>query len=104
LLLVRITVPRIVPYGGAYVGSAARVYQYDEFRRRLFGSDMFKRLQQKDDRAEEGFSWYLSTFKKFPSVPHAGCGFGMSRIFQYLLAEKDITKVVVLPSNRARIY
>ena len=94
----------VVPFGGECVGSAARVYAYEEFKRRLFSSDMFKRLQQKDDKAEEGFSWYLSMLRHFPSFPHVGCGFGMSRIFQYLLAEKDITKVVVLPSNRATIY
>lgn len=94
----------IVPFGGECVGSAARVYSYEEFKQRLFSSLMFKRLQENDDRAEEGFSWYLSMLKRFPSVPHAGCGFGMSRIAQYLLAQPDITKAVVLPSNRARLY
>ena len=94
----------IVPFGGECVGAAARVWQLDEFRSRLFGSLMFKRLKEKDQFAEEGFSWYLGMLERFPSVPHAGCGFGMSRIFQYLLAEPDITKVVVLPSNRERLY
>lgn len=94
----------IVPFGGECVGSAARVWELEEFRTRLFGSGMFKRLLEKDPQAERGFAWYLGMLQRFPSVPHAGCGFGMSRIFQYLLAETDITKVVVLPSNRARLY
>jgi len=94
----------IVPTGGECVGSAARVHTVKEFRERLFSSPMFKRLKEKDPLAEQGFSWYLGMLEKFPSVPHAGCGFGMSRIFQYLLAEPDITKVVVLPSNRERLY
>lgn len=94
----------IVPYGGECVGSAARVWKYEEFRDRLFNSLMFKRLKEKDPHAELGFSWYLNMLKTYPSVPHAGCGFGMSRIFQYLLADTDITKVVTFPSNRARLY
>ena len=94
----------IVPYGGECIGSAARVHTADEFRARLYASPMFARLKEKDTYAEEGFAWYLGMREKFPAVPHAGCGFGMSRIFQYLLAEPDITKVVVLPSNRERLY
>ncbi|MFA5052345.1 MAG: amino acid--tRNA ligase-related protein [Patescibacteria group bacterium] len=94
----------IVPYGGECVGSAARVWRYEEFRDRLFNSLMFKRLKEKDGQAELGFAWYMHMLKTYPSVPHAGCGFGMSRIFQYLLAETDITKVVTFPSNRARLY
>ncbi|MFA6553678.1 MAG: amino acid--tRNA ligase-related protein, partial [Patescibacteria group bacterium] len=94
----------IVPFGGECVGSAARVWRYDEFQERLLNSLMFKRLKEKDQHAELGFAWYLQMLKQFPSVPHAGCGFGMSRIFQYLLAQTDITKVVTFPSNRARLY
>lgn len=94
----------IVPYGGECVGSAARVWKFEQFKDRLFGSLMFKNLKAKDPNAEAGFAWYLQMLKLHPSIPHAGCGFGMSRIFQYLLAEKNITKVVTFPANRARIY
>ncbi|MFH1367416.1 MAG: amino acid--tRNA ligase-related protein [Patescibacteria group bacterium] len=94
----------IVPYGGECVGSAARVWQYEEFKQRLFSSLMFKRLKEKDPEAKLGFAWYLDMLKTYPSVPHAGCGFGQSRIFQYLLAEPDITKAVTFPSNRQRVY
>lgn len=94
----------IVPFGGECVGSAARVWQYEEFRDRLFNSEMFKDLKKKDDKAEDGFAWYLQMLQKYPSVPHSGCGFGLSRIFQYLLGETNITKAVTFPSNRSRIY
>jgi len=94
----------VVPYGGECVGSAARVWKYEEFKNRLFSSAMFKRLKEKDQKAEEGFAWYLGMLKQYPSIQHSGCGFGMSRIFQYLLGETDITKAVTFPSNRARIY
>jgi len=94
----------IVPYGGECVGSAARVWKHEEFKSRLFNSLMFKRLKEKDPDAEIGFSWYLNMLKEFPSVPHAGCGFGLSRIFQYLMAEKNITKVVTFPSNKACLH
>ncbi len=94
----------IVPFGGECVGSAARVWQYEEFRDRLYNSEMFKALKAKDDKAEDGFAWYLGMLQKYPSIAHAGCGFGLSRIFQYLLGETNITKAVTFPSNRSRIY
>jgi len=94
----------IVPYGGECVGAAARVWQFEEFRSRLFNSLMFKNLKEKDPKAEEGFAWYLGMLEQFPSVPHAGCGFGMSRIFQYILAKTNITEVVTFPVNRACFY
>jgi len=94
----------IVPWGGECVGSAARVWKLEEFKSRLFSSLMFQRLKEKDPDAELGFAWYLDMLKAFPSRPHAGCGFGMSRIFQYLLKTPDITEVVTFPSNRERIY
>ncbi|MFC1687512.1 amino acid--tRNA ligase-related protein [Patescibacteria group bacterium] len=94
----------IVPYGGECVGSAARVHEYEEFKSRLFSSLMYKRLQEKDPHAETGFAWYLEMLQKYPSKPHAGCGFGMSRIFQYLLGNSNITQVVTFPSNKERVY
>jgi len=94
----------IVPYGGECVGSAARVWKYEEFRDRLFNSLMFKHLKEKDPDAETGFAWYLDMLQKYPSKPHAGCGFGLSRIFQYLMAETNITKVVTFPTNKECIY
>ena len=94
----------IVPFGGECIGSAARVWEYEEFKTRLYHSEMFKALKAKDDKAKDGFAWYLQMLKEYPSVPHSGCGFGLSRIFQYLLGQTDITKAVTFPSNRSRIY
>jgi asparaginyl-tRNA synthetase len=94
----------IVPDGGECVGSAARVWRHEEFAERLYASPMYARLMEKDTFAKDGFGWYLAMLQEWPSVPHAGCGFGMSRIFQYILHERDITKVVTFPSNRARLY
>ena len=93
----------IVPYGGECVGSAARVHTHEVFRDRLVNSLMFKRLLEKDANALEGFSWYLGMLERFPSIPHAGCGFGMSRIFQYLLKKNDITESVTFAANRSRL-
>jgi asparaginyl-tRNA synthetase len=94
----------IVPFGGECVGAASRVHTFQEFRDRLVASLMFKRLLEKDANALQGFSWYLGMLERFPSFPHTGCGFGMSRIFQFLLKETDITEVVTFPSNRARLH
>jgi len=94
----------IVPFGGECVGAAARVWQYEEFRDRLYNSEMFKALAAKDEKAKDGFAWYLEMLQRYPSIAHAGCGFGLSRIFQYLLGETNITQAVTFPSNRSRIY
>lgn len=94
----------IVPFGGECVGSAARVHEVDVFQERLYNSLMFKRLLEKDSDAKRGFAWYIEALQRYRSVPHAGCGFGMSRIFQYILGRNDITKVVPFPSNHERVY
>jgi aspartyl/asparaginyl-tRNA synthetase len=94
----------IVPFGGECVGSASRVHTYQEFHNRLVNSLMFKRLLEKDPNALQGFSWYLGMLENFPSFPHTGCGFGMSRIFQFLLQKTDITQVVTFASNRALLH
>jgi len=94
----------IVPYGGKCVGAAARITDADEFQKRLCNSPMLSRLKEKDANAEQGFEWYIKMMRKYPPPPHVGCGFGMSRIFQYLLSEPDITKVVVIPSNKGMLH
>jgi len=67
-------------------------------------TEMLSRLKEKDANAKQGFEWYIKMMRKYPPPPHVGCGFGMSRIFQYLLSEPDITKVVVIPSNRGMLH
>ena len=91
----------ILPYGGEAVGSAARVHSADEMVARLKHSKMFKRLQQMGGGLED-FAWYVNQLKK-GSVPHAGCGFGMARIIQWIMGTTDIKEAVTFPSNKAGI-
>jgi asparaginyl-tRNA synthetase len=88
----------ILPYGGESVGSAARVHLAEEMETRLLSSRMFKRLKEMGGGIED-FSWYIDQLKK-GSVPHAGCGFGMARIIQWLLGSDDIRSAVTFPSNK----
>jgi len=91
----------ILPFGGESVGSAARVHLADEMVARLKNSKMFKRLEKMGGNLED-FSWYIEQLKK-GSVPHAGCGFGMARIIQWVMGATDIKEAVTFPSNKAVI-
>lgn len=91
----------ILPYGGEAVGSAARVHLPEEMVKRLVNSRMFKRLKELGGDLSD-FQWYVDELKK-GSVPHAGCGFGMARIIQWVLGEEDIRQAVTFPSNKDRI-
>lgn len=91
----------ILPYGGEAVGSAARVHLPDEMVRRLINSRMYKRLKELGGGLSD-FQWYVDELKK-GSVPHAGCGFGMARIIQWILGEEDIRQAVTFPSNKEKI-
>lgn len=91
----------ILPFGGEAVGSAARVHMAEEMVRRLKHSKMFKRLEQMGGSLDD-FAWYIEQLKK-GSVPHAGCGFGISRITQWIMGNTDIREAVTFPSNRATI-
>ncbi len=91
----------ILPYGGESVGSAARVHLADEMVTRLKNSKMFKRLEKMGGSLDD-FSWYINQLKN-GSVPHAGCGFGMARIIQWIMGTTDIKEAVTFPSNKANI-
>jgi len=91
----------ILPFGGESVGSAARVHLADDMVARLKNSKMFKRLEKMGGSLED-FSWYIEQLKK-GSVPHAGCGFGMARIIQWVMGATDIKEAVTFPSNKAAI-
>jgi len=88
----------ILPFGGEAVGSAARVHLPDEMVKRLTNSRMFKRLKEMGGSLDD-FKWYIDQLKK-GSVPHAGCGFGMARILQWIMGENDIRQAVTFPSNK----
>ena len=89
----------ILPFGGESVGAAARVHILDELIRRLKGSKMYARLEKMGGDLDD-FSWYINQIKTNGAVPHAGCGFGMSRFLQWLSGQTDITKAVTFPANK----
>jgi asparaginyl-tRNA synthetase len=91
----------ILPVSGEAVGAAQRVHKYEELKWRLENSRMFKRLVKKGGSLDD-FAWYLERVKE-KSVPHAGCGFGISRILKFIRGEEDIKKVVAFPSNQENI-
>lgn len=91
----------ILPMAGEAVGSAARVHMAEEMKKRLLHSRMFKRLEAMGGSLAD-FNWYISQLEK-GSVPHAGCGFGMSRITQWILNTSDIKQAVTFASNKQNI-
>jgi len=92
----------ILPNAGEAVGAASRVHEYKILKDRLINSRMFKRLVEKGGSIDD-FGWYLNTIKERGSVPHSGCGFGMTRILKWLIGCDNIADAVVFPSNRGTI-
>ncbi len=91
----------ILPFAGEAVGSAARVHSAEEMKKRLLHSRMFKRLEQMGGSLED-FGWYIAQLER-GSVPHAGCGFGISRITQWILGTTNIKEAVTFASNKNNI-
>jgi len=91
----------ILPIAGEAVGSAARLHDADTLVKRLEHSKMFKRLLELGGSLGD-FSWYIERIKE-KTVPHAGCGFGMSRILRWVANTDDIKKSVTFPSNQEHI-
>lgn len=91
----------ILPFAGESVGAAARVHDPVVMKDRLVNSKMFRRLLAKGGSIDD-FAWYLERVAE-KSVPHAGCGFGMARILQWLRGADSVTDSVTFPSNRARL-
>lgn len=91
----------ILPFGGESVGSAARVHLADEMEKRLKHSRMFQRLLTMGGSIDD-FGWYIARLKE-GSVPHAGCGFGMARIIQWIMGSGDIREAVTFPSNKENV-
>jgi len=89
----------ILPYGGEAVGAAQRVHEAKTLVKRLENSRMFKMLKKRGGSIDD-FSWYIRNLEENGSVPHAGCGFGMSRILKWLRASDDIRQCVTFPVNR----
>ncbi|MCL4405063.1 hypothetical protein M1295_00570 [Patescibacteria group bacterium] len=91
----------ILPVAGEAVGSAARVDDPKTLVSRLERSRMFKLLKQLGGSLDD-FSWYIERANE-KMVPHAGCGFGMSRILRWIKNTDDIKKAVTFPSNQYHI-
>jgi len=92
----------ILPYGGESVGAAARVHEAKVLVQRLKNSKMFKRLIDKGGSIND-FGWYISRIENEGSVPHAGCGFGLARIIQWIKGASDIRECVSFLSNKENI-
>jgi|SRR3989344_2767521 len=98
-----LSVDLILPIGGEALGGAQRVEKFEDFKSRLFQSEIFKRLEKKGGGLDD-FEWYLKIFKELKVMPvHSGGGFGVARICKFLRGEEDIRKVIPFPSNRSKI-
>lgn len=60
--------------------------------------EAFGVLGYSKDYVEEKFGAMLNAFK-FGAPPHAGCAFGLDRIFMILMNEENIREVVAFPKN-----
>ncbi|MDD4995304.1 MAG: hypothetical protein PHW53_02490 [Patescibacteria group bacterium] len=92
----------ILPHGGEAVGAAARIHDHATLVKRLKNSRMFKRLIDRGGSLND-FEWYIEAVKNEGSVPHAGCGFGLARIAQFILGKEDIRECVPFVANRQNI-
>ncbi len=59
---------------------------------------VFGLLDFTPDYVEEKFGAMLNAFK-YGAPPHAGCAFGLDRIFMVLVGEENIREVVAFPKN-----
>ena len=91
----------ILPIAGEAVGSAARVDNPEVLISRLTNSKMYKRLLDMGGNIDD-FEWYIKRSKE-KMVPHAGCGFGISRILKWIRGTDDIKKSVTFASNQHQI-
>jgi asparaginyl-tRNA synthetase len=89
----------ILPFSGEAVGAAEREYEYDRLTSRLLDSSMFRLLKEKGGSLED-FAWYLDFYKEFGGCKHSGCGIGMNRVTQFVLASDDIRATTTWPMNR----
>jgi len=107
----------ILPGSGESVGAAVRLYDLNTLRYRLESSLMFEHL------VDRRWEWYIRAshqatdeqvrasvmadfepyFEEVGShgLPHAGCGFGMNRIMQALVAVPTIEQADVYPVTYA---
>jgi len=93
----------ILPHSGEAVGAAERVYEYEMLHKKLSQSVMLKQLEARGGSIE-AFRWYLDHMKNKGSVLHSGCGIGLNRVTQYVLAEHDIRNATTYPVNKETVF
>ena len=64
--------------------------------------EVFGVLGYDQSYVESKFGAMLNAFK-FGAPPHAGCAFGLDRIFMVLIGEENIREVVAFPKNGSGI-
>jgi len=89
----------ILPFGGEAVGAASREYRADRLYKRLEESPMLKQLLAKGGSIKD-FEWYIDVYRKYDTVPHAGCGIGLNRVTQFILGVDDIRMCTAYPINK----
>jgi aspartyl-tRNA synthetase len=63
---------------------------------------VFDTLGYDQDYVDSKFGAMINAFK-FGAPPHAGCAFGLDRIFMVLTNEENIREVVAFPKNGSGI-
>ncbi len=91
----------ILPFSGEAVGSAEREHNHDALHERLSKSKMLKMLEERGGSIED-FRWYLDFIEEFP-LQHSGCGIGLNRVTQFVLASSDIRMTTGYPMNRVSL-
>ncbi len=91
----------ILPCTGEAVGSAQREHDYELLSGKLKKSNMLKMLEERGGSIED-FRWYLD-FIRNNGIQHSGCGIGLNRVTQFVLASGDIRTTTAYPMNRVSL-
>ena len=88
----------ILPHSGEAVGAAEREHDFDLLKEKLLKSEMYEKLLNRGKDIRD-FEWYLNIVREHP-IQHAGCGIGLNRVMQFILASDDIRACTPFPLNR----
>jgi asparaginyl-tRNA synthetase len=80
----------LLPWSGEAVGSAVREDNYERLCRRLFDSQMYKTLQERQMVSRGTFEPYLKLINSGATPRHAGYGVGLDRVLQFIAQGDDI--------------
>jgi asparaginyl-tRNA synthetase len=86
----------ILPHGGEAVGSAERINEAEMLREKLATSRMMDQLRRKGV-GTNAFQWYIDCVAKNKPALHSGCGIGLGRVMQYVMACNDIRRTTPFP-------